>query len=176
MKTSILTSILFLAFLSCNFKTDKKTEECLPYFQFDKAEHYSISIDEGTVWDIEEKENKTNDESRLVELLLQGTPYKLSDTLKFNNIETLGFKKKEIQKDKFSQLDQIFCERKHEDAMYSLCIAIYRDILIFKQNNKTIGFAILCFDCWDSIITGTNKNTLEFGQSGDFQKLGGLLN
>jgi hypothetical protein len=178
MMTRILTTIIFLTTIACNQKTDGKTEtnDCKPYFTFDSVEYYSIVIREDSVFNLEEKEPSTVDEERLIELLIRDTPDKLSDTTKFSNIEILGFKKKEIQKEKFDQLDKIFCERKHEEALYTTCIAVYRDILVFKRDKKTIGFARLCFDCGDSIIAGTDLNTLEFGQSGDFQKLGKVLN
>jgi hypothetical protein len=177
MTTRILTTIILLTTIACNQKTGRKTEtpDCKPYFTFDGVGYYSIAISEDSVFNLEEKESKITDEGRLIELLIEDTPDKLSDTTKFLNIETLGFKKKEIPKNKFDQLDKIFCERKHEEALYATCIAIYRDILIFKRGSKTIGFARLCFDCNDSIIAGTDLNTLEFGQSGDLQKLEAIL-
>lgn len=177
MTTRILTTIIFLTIIACNQKADRKTEivDCRPYFTFDNVEYYSIAISEDSVHNLDEKEQKTIDEDKLVELLIRDKPDTLSDTTIFTNIQTLGFKKKEIPKDKFDQLNKIFCERKHEEGLYSLCIAVYRDILIFKRQGKTIGFARICFDCGDSIIAGTDKDWSEFGQSGDFQRLGAIL-
>lgn len=177
MTTRLLTIIFFLTTIGCNQKTDKKSEttDCNPYFTFDKVEYYSIDFHESEIWKLEEKEIKTNPETRLLEILLKDTPNQTSDTLEFNDLETLGFKKKEIEKNKLQRLEKIFCERKHEQALYTSCISVYRDILIFKRQNKTIGFARLCFECGDSIIAGTDKDWSEFGQSGDFQRLGAIL-
>ncbi len=177
MTTRLLTAVLFLTIIGCNQKTDKRPEtaDCKPYFPFDKVEYYSIDFHESKLWELEEKENKTNTEIRLLNVLLKDKPDQIPDTVEFNNLETLGFKKKEIEKDKFQRLEKIFCERKHEEALYTSCIAVYRDILIFKRQNKTIGFARLCFECGDSIIAGTDKDWSEFGQSGDFQRLGAIL-
>jgi len=170
--------IIFLTTISCKVETERTTEvtDCKPYFTFDKVEYYSILIREDSVFDLEQKESKTIEENRLIELLIGNAPEDISDTSKLLNLEILGFKKREIQKNKFDELDKIFCERKHTQEIYTTCIAVYRDILIFKNINKTIGFARLCFDCGDSIITGTDLNKLAFGQSGDIQKLGILLN
>jgi hypothetical protein len=178
MMTRVLMTIIVLTPIACNQKSERNAEttDCKPYFTFDSVEYYSIVIREDSVFNLEKKERKSRDEERLIELLIQDSPNKLSDTIKFLNMETLGFNKKVIQKDKFDQLDKIFCERKHEDPLYTTCIAVYRDILVFKRNKETIGFVRLCFDCGDSIFAGTDLNTLEFGQSGDFQKLGRLLN
>lgn len=117
----------------------------------------------------------TVDQNKLLGLLMHNKPNTLSDTISFLGIEKFGFTKKEIQKDKLNQLNNIFCERKHDQAIYTLCAAVYRDILIFKRQGETIGFARVCFDCGDSIIAGTEKDWSEFGQSGDFQRLGAIL-
>ena len=55
------------------------------------------------------------------------------------------------------------------------CIPVFRDILIFKKNNKSIGIAKICFECEKSHIVGTNKNIENFGQCGDFSKLMNIL-
>ncbi|MDB5221449.1 MAG: hypothetical protein JWN83_116 [Chitinophagaceae bacterium] len=158
------------ALTGCNHKSD-----CKPYFQFDTVEHYFLNIDESDLWSIYDKKNKTKKERALLELLIVNTPLNLSNPNLLENFNQLGFVKKQIQASKFEQLNQIFCERKHKDVLVTSCIAIYRDILIFKRNNQIIGSAKICFDCDESIITGTKQNTEEFGQSGDYGKLYKLL-
>ncbi len=174
MTTRLLTAILFLTTIGCNRNTNNKVD-CSPYFIFDQVEHFSTSISEDSVFRLIELDTLTFDQSKLLGLLMNNKPDTIPDTTSFLDIEKFGFTKKEIQKDKLGQLNSIFCERKHDNAIYTLCAAVYRDILIFKRQGKTIGFARVCFDCGDSIIAGTDKDWSEFGQSGDFQRLGAIL-
>lgn len=162
------------AFLGCDSPTGNQ-KTCTPYFQFDKIEHYYLDIEENNIWDIEKKKNKTNKEKKQLELLIEYIPEKLSDTLVLKDIDKLDFVKKGIPTNKFKQINEIFCQRNHDETIALACIAVYRDILIFKKNNKIVGTAKICFDCDQNIITGTKVNTDEFGQSGDYSKLYKLL-
>jgi hypothetical protein len=56
------------------------------------------------------------------------------------------------------------------------CIAIYRDILVFRNHGKICGIAKVCFKCGIHVIVGTESKTDEFGQAGDYNKLNQLLN
>jgi hypothetical protein len=179
-----LSVICLLTLLACNNQADTqksvqpKTADnvaCKPYYQFDKIEHYFLIIEEDKLWKIEEKKTKTAKEKRQLELLIQYTPDKLSDTIILKDIEKIDFVKKEVPVDKFKKINEIFCQRKHNEVYALACIAIYRDILVFKKENKIIGTAKLCFSCDQSVITGTKLNTEEFGQSGDYKKLFQLL-
>lgn len=149
----------------------KSMADCKPYFQYDKVEHYYLDIDEDKIWEIEERENKTEKEKKQLQLLIQYAPDKLSDTFLLKEVEKIDFLKTVISPQKFETLDQIFCERKHKEVLALSCIAIYRDILVFKKDNKIIGTAKICFNCNQNVITGTMLNTEEFGQSGDYEKL-----
>jgi hypothetical protein len=179
-----LSFICLLTLLACNNQANTKKSvqpktaqnvTCKPYYQFDNIDHYFLNIDEDTLWKIEEKKTKTTKEKRQLELLIKYTLNKLSDTFILKNFEKLDFVKKEIHVDKFNQINEIFCQRKHKEVYVTSCIAIYRDILVFKKENKIIGTAKLCFSCDQSILTGTTLNTEEFGQSGDYKKLFQLL-
>jgi hypothetical protein len=183
MKKLKLVVVIILSFYSCKENNQEKSKQiiksnsektikkCQPYFDFDKIEHYFINADELEVLNIDEKEEKTDSEKKLVALLLESKPNKLSDSLILENIEGIGFTKTEIQESKFQQLNEVFCERKHDELIETACIAVYRDILVFKNKNKIIGIAKICFGCDKNIITGTMSNTTEFGQSGDYRKL-----
>lgn len=178
-RVKLLALILVTVFWSCGNnenRTKDHTTSCNPYFtHYDKVEHYYYDISEDEIWKAEEKGEKTFKERRQLELLIQNIPEKLSDTAILKNIDKIGFVKKDLAKSKFAQLDEIFCERKHEDGIAMACIAIYRDILVFKKANKIVGTAKICFECGKNIITGTAQNTDEFGQSGDYDKLYRLL-
>lgn len=178
----LLTISFFLTVLGCNNQSTNKQvsstdtkNDCKPYFSFDNVEHYYLDISEEKVWEIEERENKTDQEQKQLDLLIQDIPDKLSDTTILKDIEKIGFIKTEIPTDKFELLNRIFCERKHKEAYATACIAVYRDILVFKNENKIIGTTKVCFECDQSIITGTTLDTGEFGQSGDYGKLYKIL-
>lgn len=179
-----ISLICLLTLLACNNQTDTRKSvqpktvakvACKPYYQFDRIEHYFLNIEEDELWKIEEKKTKTEKEKQLLELLIQYAPDKLSDTAILKDIEKLGFVKKEISTDKFKKINEVFCQNKHEKVYAMACIAVYRDILVFKKENKIVGTAKLCFGCDQSVITGTTLSTEEFGQSGDYKKLFQLL-
>src|SRR5687768_17976200 len=104
---NIIATIFLIVLLSCSSSTRK------PYFQFDKIEHYYLDIEENKIWDIEKKKSKTNKEKRQLELLIEYTPDKLSDTSVLKDIGKLGFVRKEIPTNKFKQINEVFCQRNH---------------------------------------------------------------
>ena len=149
--------------------------ECQPYFQYDQIEWYRNSIPEDQVWNILQKKNRSDAEIKAFHLLVRGVVNKISDTLILSDLESLGYKKKFLNSNKFSEIDKIFCKRKHREVLYTSCEPVYRDILVFKNQNQIKGVANICFNCGQNIIFGTTKSTSEFGQSGDYQKLLQLL-
>ncbi len=178
----LLTLILLTTIWGCNNQAEKNKSvtvknntNCKPYFIYEKVEHYYYNISEDEISKIKERKKKSNEEIKKIELLIQYTPDKLSDTVVLQNIDKIGFVKKDLVMNKFEQLDLIFCEKKHKETTKMACTAIYRDILVFKQSNKIVGIAKICFQCRDNVITGTHRNTIEFGQSGDYEKLFKLL-
>lgn len=151
-------------------------ENCKPYFEFNEVIHYKIKISEKEIVKLDTNKNRTKDEEDLYFVVSNpNTPKSINDTLFVENLVRIGYKKKVLEKNKFPLLEKIFCERKHKEVDAWACIANYRDILIFKKNNKTIGMAKICFECSQYRIFGTACNTDEFGQSGDIEKLKSLL-
>lgn len=127
------------------------TTDCDPYFVFDKVEHYSVKIKEDTIWTLNEKETMTADESELLNLLTLDTLNQITDTTQFFDIESFGYKKTIVPTDKYQQISELFCERIYDELSVLMCVAIYRDILIFKQDNRTIGQLVL----QRSVLTAT---------------------
>lgn len=175
---SIIALLLIINFLSCNQNTNIPPEQkviedkCQPYFSFDQVDHYYYSISESELFEDDKMSTK---EMARYEFLVEDKLNKLSDTIYIKELIKLNFVKNEVTKNKFEALNQIFCERKHVNSFELSCMPIYRDILVFKDKNKTIGLAKICFECGQSIIAGTTSNTEEFGESGDFGKLQKLL-
>ena len=179
MKFIIYTGLFILT--SCS-NQEKKLEnaenvesKCSPYFLYDEIEYYTININQDEVSKILEKKNKSEQEIKVFHLLVRGAVTKFSDTSTLNDLESLNYKKQFLDSSKFSTIDEIFCERKHTESISTACDPFYRDILVFKNKNQIKGIANICFSCGQHIIIGTVKNTIDFGQSGDYKKLSQLL-
>lgn len=165
--------LFILTFLiACN---SKPKNNCKPYFDYDAIEHYFISTSIETERKLEIRDNLTSDELRLNDVLFQRKPATLADSSILLNLERIGFVKRTVNASSFEIINTIFCERKHKESLATSCIAVYRDVLIFKKQGKIIGTAKICFECWFHVITGTSLNTDEFGQSGDYDRLRKLL-
>jgi hypothetical protein len=182
MKYSRIILLSFLLFgLGCadyakpkNKDKEKVKTGCKPYFDFDEIEHYQIDITEEEAMKL--YESKKGFDQKLNDAVNQDIPNTMSRLELLDDLEKNGYKKNVILKNNFDKVNSIFCERKHKESYATACIAIYRDILVFKKSNKTIGVAKICFGCEQNWIIGTSKNTMEFGMSGDYGKLYDLLN
>ncbi len=175
-KTSIITFTIMACLTGCSdSQTDRSTASCIPYFQYDKVDHYYLDIDERNVNEKFNRSDLSDKEDKLLFILVKDQPIELSDNNTIENLTEQNFIKKTIPDSKFDKLNEIFCERKHNESYSTACILIYRDILVFKKKDKVVGTAKICFDCDQSVIEGTDRNTEEFGQSGDFEKLYRLI-
>jgi hypothetical protein len=178
---STMAFLFVLVFTNCDKTSNGKQttiieqEECKPYFLFDRIEHYCRDIDENELWEIKDKVKKTEEENDILTLVFTLRRDTTADYESLKNIDRLGFTKTEVPSAQFEEIAEVFCERKHKAPAYSACVPIYRDILVFRKNNKLSGMAKICFECSISSIAGTNRNTEEFGQSGDYKKLYDLL-
>ena len=152
-----------------------ETTPCHPYFTFDAVEHYSIAINEEDVFKLREKLRLTKSEERKLAALLDYGPDSIGNAEHFRHLERLGYSKRDMSAAQMDTLRTIFCERVHDDFMTTACVAVWRDILLFKQKGELTGTAKICFDCYRSSINGTRRNTAEFGGSGDFALLERLL-
>jgi hypothetical protein len=170
---------IVLLFFSCGqLKVKKVPENKIAdklYFDFDKIVHYFLDIDQDSVLAIHQNRDKSTRNQLLDNILVQYGKESVNDTAFLNSLDALPFKKVVIDPALFSKFRDLFKEKKHEFPVYAACSATWRDILIFKKSENTIGIAKLCFDCDRYYIVGASANTDEFGQSGDFKKLYKLL-
>jgi hypothetical protein len=169
-KVSALTLIFLSIILEGCSPSDNKT-----YFQFDQIEHFKNEIDENKILNFGAKSKNTPKEKKLMKILLEDNLDNLVDTTILENLQNIGFQKKQIPQNKFEEINEIFHEKKHSEVIEMSCVAIYRDILIFKMNDKIVGTAKICFGCGQSIIAGSKYDTYGFGQSGDYVALHDLL-
>lgn len=179
----ILLLILF-SFKSAERFVSDSTAKCKPYFHFDQVLHYKFvlpedesftSMEDYVLDSIEDHAERTKVAGIRKFLLDDQILNQLTDTTAFVGMQQFGFEKIEISKELFGKLNQIFCDRPHKEYNVKMCIPVFRDLLVFKLNNKTVGYARLCFGCDVEVIVGSTQNTGGFGQSGDFNKLKELL-
>ena len=146
-----------------------------PYFEFDQIDYYYIDIDEMTFNELALSKKRKKKEQQLLHLVSRGYLESLKDTGHILLAEDLGYIKHRINQNLFPAIHDIFSEKDHENWLSAACIAILRDILVFRKNNKIVGVAKICVTCMQHEIVGTTVNTDFFGQSGDYDKLITLL-
>lgn len=164
--------IVLICLIACN---NKPKNNCKPYFEFDELEHYSINISIDEEMRLMERDSLSYKELWLNDVLFQRKPATLADSSLLINLEKVGFLKQMVNASSYEAINTVFCEKKHKESFATSCIAVYRDVLIFKKKGKIIGTAKICFECLYHIIAGTTANTDDFGQSGDYQRLKKLL-
>jgi len=164
----ILGSILLIA--GCGQKLGDH------YFDFDSIDYYTIDISENILIRSEDKAHLTKEEKLQIDIILSDLPTSIIDTSFIQDLKKVGFIKKVINEKNLESINNIFRYKSHKEAHHVKCAAVYRDILIFRKEGGIEGIAKICFSCSQSQIIGTTENTIEFGQSGDYDKLGKLLN
>lgn len=164
-----------IAFASCKKEAAAKAGD-LPYFHFDRVDHYTKEITEAEVEQTYSEQEKSRKDQALLQIVTGNVPVNPADTLFIANMDILGFQKKTLDPGLNDELSKIFSKKEApETSVVAACEPIYRDVLVFRQKGKVVGVAKICFDCGDSQIVGARYNPGEFGQSGEFSKLGKIL-
>ena len=182
MRLILILTIFCLTFWGCNSTTEKKSELLdnsksarKKFFEYDAIDYYSNNFDASKIADLYDNQSKSKTDSLKMGIILGDIPSSISDSAFINELEKIGYKKIVIDKSNFDSIDKIFVEKTTINDGSTACIYVYRDILIFKKDNKVIGTAKICFECMEKQINGTAANTENFGQDGDYEKLKKLL-
>ena len=181
-----LFSISLPFFFGCNSGANQKAESAdttkikpqvkkKTYFDYDAIDYYGIHIPPPAVDELYDKQSNSALDSLKMGVILRDIPKGIDDLGFLDHLEHIGFTKRAIDKAEFGAIDNIFSEKKPVDVFISKCIYVYRDILIFKKDNKVVGTAKICFECMDHQINGATGNTESFGQDGDYEKLKKIL-
>jgi len=145
------------------------------FFNFDEIEYYQIEISEDKAMDLFDTQNKSQTDKLKFDIVVGEEPRNLKNLKFINSLSEIGFTKSQIPQSKFKEINQIFTEKTVYENYAAACVAVYRDILVFKKDKKIIGLCKICFDCRLFRFVGTNANTENFGQDGDFEKLSEIL-
>ena len=185
MRQIIILALSGLTIFGCNIPTEKNKRnisnnqtlthtERKRFFDYDEIDYYfNDSFKEAEMVDLIGRKSELD--SLKKGILLGNIPKGISDLSFINNLEKIGYKKSLVDNSKFGDIDKIFVEKSVKENIATSCEYIYRDILIFKLNKNIIGTAKICFGCMANEITGTNANTDNFGQDGDYRRLRNLL-
>jgi len=168
--------LLSLLFYSCNEnkKTNSNTDQ--PFFLYDQVEYYYTPIEKDSLFDIKMKQDKSRKEQALLQILTGNVPVSIKDTLFINNMEILKFKKVILDPKLYSKLTHLFSFREANQSVTPDPNAAYKDVLIFKKDNKIIGMAKVSFEGSKHQMIGERYNDSKFGQSGEYKELEKILN
>jgi hypothetical protein len=123
-------------------------------FEFDEAIHYSIT---------DEKSEKIDTINSIYEVIYEDYPYEMKDLRFVNNLERNGFIKKPIPTHNHSELRTILRSQFGMGFLFSKkCLPVYRDIIIFKKNDKVSGIAKICFGCGQHQFIGNSLDDSNF--------------
>lgn len=190
MKHFLLIITILLTISGCNFSSRKtkgennnesnKTELIKKmtgkfFFDYDEIAHYFCDYDESKIEDLYDNQSKSELDSLKMGIILGDIPKTITDLNFINSLSKIGYKSIKVDKSKYTDINQIFREKEVQENIATACINIYRDILIFKKQNKIVGTAKICFGCMANEIKGTAANTENFGQDGDYEKLKNIL-
>lgn len=172
MSLRLFAMFILIGFTSCGptEKTNesqpeaKEEEKNQPIFLFDSIIHYSITIEEDTLWGIERIKDKTKDQRRLIEIVLHEKLDTLSDTTVLNYLPSLGFTKRRLSHEKTEALRKIFNAQRMKEEEKAACVPIFRDILVFRLKSKNTAVMKLCFDCQYHSLDGETIETIHFTQ------------
>ena len=184
MKTIILFLIFASVLFSCQSTDETTSNEILSvknrefgmkFFDYDQIEFYSYPLVDTALSNIYENKSKSDNDSIKEGVVAGHIPKDISDQIFIDKLEKFGYKKKLIDSSKFKQIDSIFIEKTAVDHSANACLYVFRDILIFKKKSNVVGIAKICFGCGGNEISGTNANTTNFGQGGDYDTLEKIL-
>ncbi|MDG1332223.1 MAG: hypothetical protein P8P74_07825 [Crocinitomicaceae bacterium] len=170
MKSTFVILIIALLLASCGSKQGNY------YFDCDQIDHYSIEIDEDVLFGRMIDSAALSENELLQQAVIIGeTPTSINDTFILEDFGAIGFEKNTIHGGKLQEIKEIFKEKNHKERLVTSCVAIYRDVFVFRKNGKIVGLAKVCFGCMMRQINGTDADTFHFAQSGDYAKLESIL-
>ncbi|MFT5819864.1 MAG: hypothetical protein ACI8ZM_001089 [Crocinitomix sp.] len=158
--------LILVGFLNVSAIHDMKQKQDF-CFDFDEVMYYHTDIDEqydaGPAYLKNENDlNDTFPDRQKLDLILSDSyPKSLTDSLFFNDLPKYNYVLNLIEKPHHIAIKSMFCPTNSNDKSIDMCMPLYRDILVFKNNDKIVGLAKICFSC--SQIYLLNQNEVPFG-------------
>ena len=130
------------------------------FFNFNKIEHYHLK--NKLLLDYEARD------SLFGKILNDDYPISLNNKEFYNNLNQ-KFLVKTFSNSDVNAFKAIFNKRYFTDIYKTACVPDYRDILILKKENKTIGIVKICVRCQMHYILGQNQENKIFTKSGGIE-------
>lgn len=168
---------IFFIFCVLEFNVNCKNENSekkLMLFNFDKVEHYSTEKMSPIFSSINKKRYRNLDESekRYLEILEGNIASKRSDTTFLSELQNLNFKKITVNgKSNLNKYKEIFSSEFCNEMQENACAPMYRDIYVFRNNNKIVGISKICFECQIIDFTSEKYNWQRYGECENLKKL-----
>ncbi len=91
----------------------------------------------------------------------------ITDSSFANRLEERGFAKYALRKNQVRKLKLLSRMNFLSDGRTKKCIPIFRDILVFKKEDKTNAIAMVCFECnkqWIIATSDVEETRLDYGR------------
>lgn len=144
-----------------NIKKQLTTEEIVKQYipaanhlEFDEITHYhNKDLEEDQILGGDELLAVTNDEKLLNEFGFNRN-IELGDSTKIKDLTRIGYTKYIVATLYLPIIKALIHPQTNEYfAEETVCTHVYRDILVFKHQNKTVAIIKWCFSCGDIVIT-----------------------
>lgn len=145
----LLATMLIASYFGYNYFSSRNLD-------FDEVSHYVISDD---VLPIPTITHKITELENL--LVYEEYPQNLDISI-HNELIKVGYRKKEIDKAKFSKLIEVLEYEINFKFGVNACETTYRDVLVFQKNKKIVGIVKICFDCGKYYSIGENLPNFNF--------------
>lgn len=180
MKKYIFILIVVL-FSSCNnSKKEVAAKEVVkkeqtPFFDSDKVDHYYLNFSEDDFTKLISKDPSTKKEKEFWDLYMGYYP----DSIPKKSFERIlldhNYKKSNLSIKQEKEIVNVFSTKDSLMNSGYACVAEYRDIFIFKNKEKTVGIAKICFKCGRFQIIGSKLDTNGFGLWSELDKLKSII-
>jgi len=148
MNLSLLTLTLYVAGCRGSVTTVGRK-----YFQYDEVLYYHNDIKETDANELYGTHSKSVfDSMKTCVITEDGVPNSIKDLSFIPLLKKMGYHCSKIDTTQFSELNEIFSEKKAKEPWLLPCTPVYRDILIFKRRHKVIGIAKICFGCYSYVM------------------------
>ena len=138
-----------------------------PFFEdFDQVNYYHLK-------DVSLIDHNKPSDSTAIKIIYDEFPEETRSEEFFSCLDEKRFVKYNLKGKDVLTLKKVFTEKFGISFTKNACAPIFRDILVFKKNNKTIGIAKICLECEKFYLVGNKvtSNIDSFGENNEFSDL-----
>ncbi len=150
-------------------------KELRPFFDSDKIDHYYLNFSDDDYYELIRKDNPNAKERELIAIYEFDYPENIPKVDFEKTLLNHSYKKSKLSIKEQKEIESIFSEKDSLMNEGYACSAQYRDIFIFKNKEKTVGIAKICFECGRFQIVGSKIDTKYFGLWSELDKLHNIV-